>query len=99
MRILRAFFRNFPRAMQVVSVLWSFFLIPYLFRSRRGTITWAERTRMALEGLGGTWVKLGQVLSLRFDLLPADFCYEFFKLLNRVPPFPYAQVRDIMKRP
>src|SRR4051812_23481982 len=95
---MTAIIRNFPRAMQVLAVLWSYFLIPYLMPSRRGGIPWEVRTRMALERLGGTWVKLGQALSLRFDLLPADFCYEFFKLLNTVPPFPYAQVREIIKR-
>ena len=79
-------------------MLWSYFLIPYLFPKRRGDISWAVRTRMALEKLGGTWVKLGQALSLRFDLLPADFCYEFFKLLNAMPPFDYAQVREIVRR-
>jgi predicted unusual protein kinase regulating ubiquinone biosynthesis (AarF/ABC1/UbiB family) len=84
--------------MQVLAVLWSFFLIPYLMPSRRGNTSWAVRTRQALEKLGGTWVKLGQALSLRFDLLPAAFCYEFFKLLNAVPPFDYAQVREIVKR-
>src|SRR5205823_11679224 len=51
-----------------------------------------------LERLGGAWVKLGQVLALRFDLLPASFCYELFKLLNEIPPFPYSQVREIVKQ-
>ena len=40
----------------------------------------------------GTWVKLGQMLALRFDLLPAPYCDELFQLLNEVAPFPYAQV-------
>ena len=95
---MTAFIRNFPRAAQVLAVLWSYFLIPYLMPSRRAGISWPVRTRLALERLGGTWVKLGQALSLRFDLLPAAFCYEFFKLLNEVPPFGYAQVREIVKR-
>jgi ubiquinone biosynthesis protein len=96
--MIRALVRNFPRAIQVLAVLWSYFLIPYLMPSRRGNISWAVRTRLALERLGGTWVKLGQGLSLRFDLLPASFCYEFFKLLNEVPPFEYTQVRELIKR-
>jgi ubiquinone biosynthesis protein len=35
---------------------------------------------------------------MRFDLLPADYCYEFFKLLNEVRPFPYARVREIVRQ-
>ena len=60
-------FRNFPRAAQVLGVLWSFFLVPYLIPSRRKNISWAVRTRQALVKLGGAWVKLGQVMALRFD--------------------------------
>jgi predicted unusual protein kinase regulating ubiquinone biosynthesis (AarF/ABC1/UbiB family) len=51
---------------------------------------------LALQALGGTWVKLGQVLALRFDLLPPDYCYELFKLLNQVRPFDYREVRQIV---
>ena len=56
------------------------------------------RLRAALEQLGGAWVKLGQMLALRFDLLPAPYCDELFKLLNEVAPFPYAQVREIVRQ-
>ena len=38
--------------------------------------------RLALEQLGGAWVKSGQMLAMRFDLLPAAYCDELFKLLN-----------------
>lgn len=50
-----------------------------------------------LEELGGTWVKLGQALALRFDVLPADYCLQFFQLLNQVRPFPSGQVRAILE--
>jgi predicted unusual protein kinase regulating ubiquinone biosynthesis (AarF/ABC1/UbiB family) len=56
------------------------------------------RMRLALEELGGAWVKLGQMLAMRFDLLPAAYCNEMFKLLNQVRPFPYAQVQEIVAR-
>ena len=56
------------------------------------------RMRLALEQLGGAWVKLGQMLALRFDLLPAAYCDELFKLLNEVRPFPYPQVREIVRQ-
>ncbi|HEY8414944.1 MAG TPA: AarF/ABC1/UbiB kinase family protein [Thermaerobacter sp.] len=48
--------------------------------------------RQALEELGPTFVKLGQVLSTRPDLLPPDVLRELSRLQDRVPPFPYEQV-------
>ena len=54
------------------------------------------RLRLAFERLGGAWIKFGQMLALRFDLLPAAYCDELFKLLNQVEPFSYAEVRAII---
>ena len=51
-----------------------------------------ERLRRALESLGPIFVKFGQVLSTRRDLLPLDIADELARLQDRVPPFPYAQV-------
>src|SRR5262245_44798569 len=56
------------------------------------------RMRLALESLGGAWLKLGQMLALRYDLLPAAYCDELFRLLNQVEPFPYADVRKIVRQ-
>ena len=47
----------------------------------------AARLRMALEALGPIFVKFGQVLSTRRDLLPTDIADELAKLQDRVPPF------------
>ncbi|MGA9395402.1 MAG: ubiquinone biosynthesis regulatory protein kinase UbiB [Azonexus sp.] len=47
----------------------------------------AVRLRMALEALGPIFVKFGQVLSTRRDLMPADIADELAKLQDRVPPF------------
>jgi predicted unusual protein kinase regulating ubiquinone biosynthesis (AarF/ABC1/UbiB family) len=58
----------------------------------------AGRARRALEDLGGTWIKLGQALALRFDLLPSDYCLEFFQLLNQVRPFPAEEVRRVLEK-
>lgn len=49
------------------------------------------RLRETLEGLGTTFVKLGQGLSLRRDVLPAGYREELEKLQSRVPPFPADQ--------
>jgi predicted unusual protein kinase regulating ubiquinone biosynthesis (AarF/ABC1/UbiB family) len=53
--------------------------------------------RLALESLGGAWLKLGQMLALRYDLLPAAYCDELFGLLNQVAPFPYDEVCRIVR--
>lgn len=47
-----------------------------------------ERLRQALESLGPIFIKFGQVLSTRRDLLPLDLANELAKLQDRVPPFP-----------
>lgn len=57
-----------------------------------------QRLRMALQEIGGTFIKFGQVLALQSDILPLDYCQELFNLLDRVPPFPYEEVEAIVLR-
>lgn len=54
--------------------------------------------RSMLEILGPTFIKLGQILSLRADLVGEDISKELSKLQSSVPPFPYSQVREIVKK-
>ncbi len=56
----------------------------------------ARRLRQALEDLGPTFVKFGQALSTRADLLPPDFITEFEKLQDDVPPMPAAAAEATM---
>ena len=56
------------------------------------------RLRLALENLGPIFVKFGQVLSTRRDLLPADIADELAKLQDRVPPFDSKQVVATLER-
>ena len=56
------------------------------------------RIRRALEALGPIFVKFGQALSTRRDLLPEDIADELALLQDRVPPFPGAQARRIVER-
>src|SRR5688572_6126857 len=56
------------------------------------------RLRLALEELGPIFVKFGQALSTRPDLLPADIAVELAKLQDAVPPFPGRLARDIIER-
>src|SRR5512146_1453551 len=58
----------------------------------------AVRLRRALETLGPIFVKFGQVLSTRRDLLPTDIADELAKLQDRVPPFPSAQALAEIER-
>ncbi|MBW1775475.1 MAG: AarF/ABC1/UbiB kinase family protein, partial [Deltaproteobacteria bacterium] len=66
-------------------------------REKMETLTRAERVRMALEELGPTFIKMGQILSTRPDLLPVDFIRELGKLQDHVSPFEYTQVEMIIE--
>ena len=55
-----------------------------------------QRLREALQRLGPIFVKFGQVLSTRRDLLPPDLADELAKLQDRVPPFPAEQAIGIV---
>jgi len=57
----------------------------------------AERLRMALEELGPTFVKLGQLLSTRPDFIPPEYLSELAKLQDKVPPFSYEEVVTIFR--
>ena len=59
--------------------------------------TW-ERLRHTLEELGPTFVKFGQILSLRGDLLPADLIRELEKLQDSVAPVPFAAIMGVLKK-
>ncbi|HEY3307123.1 MAG TPA: AarF/UbiB family protein [Desulfuromonadaceae bacterium] len=61
-------------------------------------LTAAERMRLALEELGPTFIKLGQLLSTRPDIVPAAFVYEFEKLQDNVPSFSFDEVKDQVER-
>jgi ubiquinone biosynthesis protein len=56
------------------------------------------RLRGALQELGATFVKFGQMLSEREDVLPPAWCRELAKLQDRVPPFDPAEARRIVER-
>lgn len=55
------------------------------------------RLRLALESLGPIFVKFGQILSTRRDLLPPDIADELVRLQDQVPPFPAAQARRLIE--
>jgi len=75
-----------------------FFLSPGVWFERRRGVSRAARLRLALEELGPIFVKFGQAVSTRRDLLPADIADELAKLQDRVPPFPGAIARESIER-
>jgi len=73
-----------------------FYLAPWNWVPRRREPR-AVRIRKALEDLGPIYVKFGQILSTRRDLLPDDIAEELARLQDRVPPFPGARARAMIE--
>jgi len=63
----------------------------------RGDLSGPERLRRAIEEVGGTFIKFGQMLALQPDILSLECCNALFKLLDRVEPFPYEEVERIFR--
>src|SRR6059058_5383952 len=65
--------------------------------TRPATREGAVRFRLALEELGTTYIKLGQLLSSRPDLLPDVYIDELSRLVDEVPPVPFADIDAIVR--
>ena len=73
------------------------YLLPWnWFRNEQGPR--GERIRLVLEELGPIFVKLGQIMSTRRDLVPDDIAIELAKLQDNVPPFSGAEAQAIIER-
>lgn len=89
---------------QMVPARW----LPWSIRLARYGLFWlpnkhadkpaGERLRLALESLGPVWIKFGQMLSTRRDLLPPDIANELAKLQDRVKPFPGDQAQALIEQ-
>lgn len=99
--------QDLPRLQQIVGVLAKYGFgqvfntmglvdAPTASDPENETSPLARRLRKALIELGPTFVKLGQVLSVRPDILPADVIVEFESLQDRVPPMDEATVRELL---
>ena len=75
-----------------------FFLSPDVWFERRRSANRGERLRLALQELGPIFVKFGQAVSTRRDLLPEDIAEELAKLQDRVPPFPGSVARAAVEK-
>jgi ubiquinone biosynthesis protein len=95
-------FRGIRRFEELLQVLTKYEL-HYLFYKdfkvpKNSPKTEPEAIREALEELGGGFVKLGQLLSLRPDLVPQAYSQEFSKLQDAVKPFPFAEAKKIVEQ-
>lgn len=81
-----------PTPLKIFFLLAPWHLFPQQKLSR------GDRLRLALEELGPVFVKFGQILSTRRDLLPDDMAESLKQLQDRVPPFPSDQARTIIEK-
>jgi ubiquinone biosynthesis protein len=79
-----------PRSLQIAGAMFGYAWC-WLRLRRRAPERLPEQLRQRLESLGTTFIKLGQGLSLRRDLLPAPYLEALERLQSKVPPFPSAQ--------
>jgi len=70
----------------------------YLFQRERMPQELGGQIRLALERLGPTFIKFGQMLSTRVDLLPMEVAIELKKLQDEVPAEPFSRVRKVLER-
>jgi len=80
----------FPRL--TASIVW-----PFLDRDIR-KLAFPQQLRRRLEILGPTYIKLGQIMAIREDLLPRSITRELANLFDRLPAIPFTQVREIIER-
>lgn len=102
---------NAVRAPEIVAILarWGFedlllqldtpqFLLKNLVREKVAHLSTYERVRNALEELGPTFVKFGQIVSTRPDRLPQPLVSELKKLRNDVEPQPFSRIQPILEK-
>ena len=96
--LLKYGLHDFVRATHLYAPLrFLFYLSPDTWLNPHRTASRAVRLRLALEELGPIFVKFGQAVSTRRDLLPTDVADELAKLQDRVPPFPGSMARAIVE--
>ncbi len=93
----RARIRRTGRYLQIMTILFRRGLTAQLRGVMDTGPTTAESVRLAMEDAGVTFVKLGQLLSTRTDLLPPEFTAELSKLTSQAVPEPYALVDRMLE--
>ncbi len=99
LRIVRVLaHHNLDEYLSVITPLKPWLFLLHLFPRRKDSAPRGQRLREALEELGPVFVKLGQMLSTRPDLIPEDISTELSLLQDQVPPFPGEQAIEILKQ-
>lgn len=80
------------------STRWLIYPLKLILFTRNTSAPRAVRLRLALESLGPIFVKFGQMLSTRRDLIPPDIAEELAKLQDQVPPFPSDQAVTLLEQ-
>jgi ubiquinone biosynthesis protein len=102
-------YRNFKRFREIIRVFNKYgFALHHLVFFERWTFPPIPKQilanppqlnlRMALEELGTTFIKIGQILSTRIDLLSEDYCQELKKLQDDTTPVPFEEIRDVVEQ-
>ena len=102
------FVKNARRLLHIVRVLlvhgFAYLVVryagglPWLTRHvALARLTGPQRFRRLFEDVGGSFIKFGQMLALQPDIVSLEYCDELFNLLDRIAPFPYAQVEQIFR--
>lgn len=94
--MLRRRLKRTRRYSRITAIAFRHGLGPYLRGRERSSSGLARSLRLALQDAGVTFVKLGQVLSTRADLLPPDFVDELSLLQDKVPAAKWDQVRAVL---
>lgn len=102
-------YRHLVRYQQIIGIIFKYgfeniidamkidhYLDKIVFSKPHEKLSRNQRIRMVLEELGPTFIKMGQVLSSRPDLIPLDLTRELAKLQDKVPSFPFEQVGQII---
>ncbi len=96
--LVRQLFFNLPYRLIFVPRSKSRKAIGKYLKTRGPKISGPVIAKETLEKLGPTYVKFGQFLSIRPDLVPAEYCSEFRKLQDKVPPFSFPHVKKELER-
>lgn len=85
------------RILRIGAAFVAFFVFPSVRLGLHKNLPPQVRLRLFLQQLGGAWIKIGQALALRFDLIPRVYCSELLKLLSANPPVDYALIRQVIE--